>query len=491
MNNKLKIGVFFGALGVMLTAGHAFDADAHGYISKPESRAYLANKGINVSVGAVQFEPQSIEGPKGFPSASGPADGKIAGAGKYAAMDVQTDTRWQKVPLNSGPNVVEWTLTAPHQTASWDYYITKKGWDPNKPLASSDFELLKHINGANLTPEKVVKQQIDIPSDREGYYVILGVWNIADTTNAFYQVIDANISNGSTGTPEVDTKSPSEVTGLKMADRTSNSITLNWKEATDNQGVSKYTVYRNGVKVGETSTTSFKDVSLQADKSYNYSVVAQDFAGNKSKMSASFAASTLKETTTDYVAPEAPSNLHSMGKTNSSVSLMWGAVNHSLPVKYEVYRDGKKIITTSNTSFEDKGLAKGDYSYTVSAVDSAGNKSSASNLLRVAIAGGEQVLPPVPVIEEKGTWSADKIYVENDTVNYNGKTYRAKWWTKGNNPETNSVWQVVDNGVQVWNAQKAFTSGDKVLYNGKIYQAKWWVQGQAPSLNGAWTLVTK
>ncbi|MDP8591520.1 lytic polysaccharide monooxygenase, partial [Enterococcus lactis] len=29
--------------------------------------------------------------------------------------------------------------------------------------------------------------------DRKGYNVILAVWNISDTTNAFYQVIDVNI----------------------------------------------------------------------------------------------------------------------------------------------------------------------------------------------------------------------------------------------------------------------------------------------------------
>lgn len=53
-------------------------ASAHGYISKPASRVYLANKGINVGVGSAQYEPQSVEAPKGFPI-SGPADGSIAG----------------------------------------------------------------------------------------------------------------------------------------------------------------------------------------------------------------------------------------------------------------------------------------------------------------------------------------------------------------------------------------------------------------------------
>ncbi|WP_321158336.1 lytic polysaccharide monooxygenase, partial [Providencia stuartii] len=34
-----------------------------------------------------------------------------------------------------------------------------------------------------------------IPTDREGYHVILAIWDVADTNNAFYQVIDVNLSN--------------------------------------------------------------------------------------------------------------------------------------------------------------------------------------------------------------------------------------------------------------------------------------------------------
>ncbi|HFK9916771.1 TPA: lytic polysaccharide monooxygenase, partial [Enterococcus faecium] len=42
-------------------------------------------------------------------------------------------------------------------------------------------------------PPKTVNQTITLPQDRKGYNVILAVWNISDTTNAFYQVIDVNI----------------------------------------------------------------------------------------------------------------------------------------------------------------------------------------------------------------------------------------------------------------------------------------------------------
>ena len=39
-------------------------------------------------------------------------------------------------------------------------------------------------------PTETVTLNCNIP-ERSGYQIILGVWDIADTGNAFYQVIDA------------------------------------------------------------------------------------------------------------------------------------------------------------------------------------------------------------------------------------------------------------------------------------------------------------
>jgi len=40
------------------------------------------------------------------------------------------------------------------------------------------------------------------------------------------------------------------------------------------------------------------------------------------------------------------------------------------------------------------------------------------------------------------TWDASTIYLGNDYVSYNGHVYRAKWWTKGENPEKSGQWDV-------------------------------------------------
>ncbi|OAT44925.1 chitin binding protein [Proteus hauseri ATCC 700826] len=168
----------------------------HGYIDKPPSRVFLcSSKGnsLNKNCGDIQYEPQSVEGPKGFPE-TGPKDGEIASGGdaKFSQLNQQGVDRWHKVDIESGEYTFKWTLTAPHSTASWRFFITKPEWDFNKPLTRDDFDLTpfcqRFDNGK--VPMKTVELNCNIPK-RTGYQVILGVWDIADTGNAFYQVIDA------------------------------------------------------------------------------------------------------------------------------------------------------------------------------------------------------------------------------------------------------------------------------------------------------------
>ncbi|WP_088810351.1 MULTISPECIES: lytic polysaccharide monooxygenase [Listeria] len=191
-----KSAVFLGAIALTVS-GATVGVSAHGYISKPESRAYLAKLGVNQNAGPIQYEPQSVEATGNFPT-GGPADGQIAGGGKFSDMDVQTDSRWSKVNLTGGANTIEWTLTALHRTSEWKYYMTKKDWNPNEPITRASLEHLQTIDAGNTIPTTKVTQTVNLPTDRSGYYVLLGVWEIADTGNAFYQVVDVNLSNNGT-----------------------------------------------------------------------------------------------------------------------------------------------------------------------------------------------------------------------------------------------------------------------------------------------------
>lgn len=189
---KLNVLLFVGVVMLGLF-GFGTSGFAHGYVTSPGSRAYFgtaAAGNLNQNVGRAQWEPQSIEAPKNTF-----IDGKLASAGVtgFEPLDEQTATRWHKSVINPGNLTISWNLTAQHRTSTWDYYITKTGWNPNAPLKISDFELIVQIDDKATVPPKIVNQTITVPQDRKGYHVILAVWNISDTTNAFYQAIDVNI----------------------------------------------------------------------------------------------------------------------------------------------------------------------------------------------------------------------------------------------------------------------------------------------------------
>ncbi len=175
----------------------ADSANAHGYVI--DSRAHLCQQGVNTNCGQVQYEPASVEGRGDFPEIGVP-DGRIAsadggtGAAPFYELDEQTATRWAKVDLQGGPHTFQWYIQANHATNNWKYYITKQGWDPNQPLARDNLELFCEYRDHGLNPPNDYSSDCFIPNDREGYYVIVAVWDIFDTQNAFYQAIDVNLT---------------------------------------------------------------------------------------------------------------------------------------------------------------------------------------------------------------------------------------------------------------------------------------------------------
>src|SRR5699024_11964644 len=76
-------------------------------------------------------------------------------------------------------------------TDNWYYYVTAEDWDPTTPVKRSDLELFCSYADQGARPDFSVSHDCEIP-DREGYHVILAYWEVADTANAFYQVIDEN-----------------------------------------------------------------------------------------------------------------------------------------------------------------------------------------------------------------------------------------------------------------------------------------------------------
>lgn len=191
----------------------------HGKIYKLQSRGQFCVEGVNKNCSLQDWNVNGLESGKFFPATRGgladplakddvyniapPPDKKIASAGQShaAVLDEAGAKRWHKHPVKSGQEIeLEWSYSAKHATRRWNYFITQENWDPEQPLARNQFEAkpfykveLTYQPYWNHEPELLPKDptihKFKLPN-RKGYHVILGVWEIANGGNAFYQVID-------------------------------------------------------------------------------------------------------------------------------------------------------------------------------------------------------------------------------------------------------------------------------------------------------------
>jgi chitin-binding protein len=167
----LTIGAVFCSLLV------ATPASAHGYVSAPPSRQALCAQKKVANCGEIQYEPQSVEGPKGLRSCSG-------GNVRFAVLDDES-RGW---PATSVGGTVTFNLvfTARHATRDYEYYVggTRIGF----------------FDGGGKQPPATVTHSVSL-GGRTGRLKILAIWNIADTVNAFYSCIDVQVGGGGGNPP--------------------------------------------------------------------------------------------------------------------------------------------------------------------------------------------------------------------------------------------------------------------------------------------------
>ncbi|MGA8136140.1 MULTISPECIES: N-acetylglucosamine-binding protein GbpA [Pseudomonas] len=194
------------SLAVIATLVASQHVAAHGYLNDPPSRAFACQKGLNNDCGQAQYEPQSVgETTKGFPN-GGVADGKIASGGiaLFSPLDIQSASRWYKTEITDRTINFDWYYRATHPATKYEYFITRNGWNANQALTRASFDLTPFCSvdaGGRLPTDQPQgsdgpareKHPCEIPADKSGYHVILGMWTVADTGGAFHNVVDVNI----------------------------------------------------------------------------------------------------------------------------------------------------------------------------------------------------------------------------------------------------------------------------------------------------------
>lgn len=172
---------------------------------------------------------------------------------------------------------------------------------------------------------------------------------------------------------------PAEALTVKSVSDTQ--IGLAWTAPTD-PDLASFELWRDGtlLRTVDAATADYLDTGLQPETTYVYTVTAVDQAGNRSSAELQAATGHLPDTQP----PTAPSGLQAQ-VAGSEVRLTWEANPASEGVtSYRLYRsaDGGPAVTLAtidgDLSFTDTGLnAETTYTYTLTALDAAGNESEA------------------------------------------------------------------------------------------------------------------
>lgn len=180
-----------------------------------------------------------------------------------------------------------------------------------------------------------------------------------------------------------DGTAPTAPSNVVATTQSEGGIKISWTPASDNVGVSKYQITRNGQTLGESSTSSYVDMTTEENMTYAYSVTAVDNAGNVSASSA-----IVEVLSGDNTAPSAVTNLRGEAVANA-VELNWdSAIDNVAVTQYRIMRDGRLLAQTKLTQYTDTSAQQGvTYLYTVKAQDASANLSLASNGITVGIGG--------------------------------------------------------------------------------------------------------
>lgn len=184
----------------------------HGTVTNPPSRAQIYLEAWQAEgMESGKFFPEwrsGVQDPyasEDIPSNTPPADGRIASAGQsFAAMLDEPREDWKKHSVSAGQKLeMTWHFHKLHKTRRWNYFLTKPNWDPTQPLSRAQFEAepftvvqnphRPYWDYEDLVPSNPTTHTLTLP-EREGYQVLLCVWEVADTGYAFYQVVDLDFA---------------------------------------------------------------------------------------------------------------------------------------------------------------------------------------------------------------------------------------------------------------------------------------------------------
>jgi len=289
-------------------------------------------------------------------------------------------------------------------TDAFDNVTVTGAADTTPPIVSNVTASNITVNGANITwaTDEPATSQVDYGittsyGSSTALNTSLGtshsqvVAGLQDSTTYHYRVRstdaagNATVSGDSTFVtpPAIDITPPSAPLNVTVQALSTTQAKVTWQASTDNVGVANYPVLRDGTAVGTITATNFTDAGLTPGQAYNYTVVANDAAGNVSAPSAPAGVTMpLPDTTPPTISLTAPA----AGNTVSGTLQVSATASDNVGVAGVQFKlDGANLgseVTTApyQAPWNTTGIANGQHTLTAVARDAAGNTTTGSSV---------------------------------------------------------------------------------------------------------------
>ena len=256
-----------------------------------------------------------------------------------------------------------------------------------------------------------------------------------------------------------DTEAPSIPTDVAISNISYTSFDVSWTASTDNEAVTGYDIFVDGILTKQTTTETMVSISsLTTNTTYSITVLAKDLVNNKSAQSAAVNGNTLEDTE----APSTPTNVSANTISDSSFGLTWTAsTDNNVVAGYDIYVNGALNSSVSNLTTTITGLtATTEYTVYIIAKDASGNTSTESTTIDVTTtAGGTGVASELffsEYIEPNGgnNKALEIVNLTGNTVNLSGYSIKkqsngAGDWIDEFDISTGTVTSIVPNDVFV------------------------------------------
>ncbi len=178
--------------------------------------------------------------------------------------------------------------------------------------------------------------------------------------------------------------------GVQVSGNTAG-VAVRWAAGSDDEGVDRYDVERDGQLVGSTPGLAFDDGGVASLVTPSYRVVTVDTSGNRGP------SIPVTATLADVTPPSGVPGL-TLRARRGDVTASWSpALDNRAIGAYRVFRNGAFVRSVQGVSFTERP-PRGRHTYAVAAVDAAGNLGPPAGATMPSATTGSSVTRPTIVL---------------------------------------------------------------------------------------------